>query len=295
MSEILATYQKHVRRQHVWVGLLIAVVLTGEMAFDIVERAIGRYLVWQNAGREKIGRSWEQAQQRGTAGVQLESVTRERRRQALELESISNFEELVQYVETNQQTMVPPSQFLQIYHQLPYFLQPLLFNPDSLVADARLQRVATVVVDGNRSRFNVVMLGSDHQTVRRASLSTEHMNLLINYGKERNLNVRSESRFSNYFLSAGEFWDLFESLHPLRRRQFIQEVPLLTESAGAITGVGISNQYANEFVEVAFAVSGIRAYVYYLPEDYVMDLLSPDREKAYEFYRLRRQAVFEKH
>ncbi len=293
MSELLAAYQKLVRRQYVWVGLMIAAVLAGEMAFDIVERAIGRYLVWQNAGREKIGRSWEQAQQRGTAGVQLESVTRERRRQALELESITNFEELVQYVETNQQSILPPSQFLQIYHQLPYFLQPLLFNPDSLVADARLQRVATVVADGNRSRFNVVMLGSGNQTVRRASLSTEQMNLLINYGKERNLNVRSENRFANYFLSAGEFWDLFESLHPLRRRQFIQEVPLLTESAGEITGVGISNQYANEFVEVAFAVSAIRAYVYYLPEDYVMDLLSPDREKAYEFYRLRRQQIFD--
>jgi hypothetical protein len=182
---------------------------------------------------------------------------------------------------------------LQIYHQLPYFLQPLLFNPDSLVADARLQRVANVVVDGNRSRFNVVMLGSGNQTVRRASLSAEQMNLLINYGKERNLNVRSESRFANYFLSAGEFWDLFESLHPLRRRQFIQEVPLLTESAGEITGVGISNQYNNEFVEVAFAVSATRACVYYLPEDYVMDLLSPDREKAYEFYRLRRRQIFD--
>jgi hypothetical protein len=293
MSEILATYQKVVRRQYLLIGLILGLVLIGEMAFDIVERAIGRYLVWQNAGREKIGRSWEQAQQRGTAGVQLESVTRERRRQALALESISNFEELVQYVETNQQTIVPPSQFLQIYHQLPYFLQPLLFNPDSLVADARLQRVANVVVDGNRSRFNVVMLGSGNQTVRRASLSAEQMNLLINYGKERNLNVGSESRFANYFLSAGEFWDLFERLHPLRRRQFIQEVPLLTESAGEITGVGVSNQYANEFVEVAFAVSGIRAYVYYLPEDYVMDLLSPDRQKAYEFYRLRRQQLFD--
>ena len=293
MSALLATYQKVVRRQYFLICLILGLVLIGEMAFDIVERAMGRYLVWQNAGREKIGRSWEQAQQRGTAGVQLESVTRERRRQALELESISNFEELVQYVETNQQTILPPAQFLQIYHQLPYFLQPLLFNPDSLVTDARTQRVANVVVDGNRSRFNVVMLGSNNQTVRRASLSIEQMNLLINYGKERNLNVRSESRFANYFFSAGEFWDLYESLHPLRRRQFIQEVPLLTESAGEITGVGISNQYTNEFVEVAFAVSGIRAYVYYLPEDYVMDLLSPDREKAYEFYRLRRQQIFD--
>jgi len=289
MSEFLATYQKFVRRQYVVIGAVLGLALLGEMLFDMTERAIGRYLVWQNAGREKIGRSWEQAQQRGAAGVQLESVTRERRRQALELESITNFDELVQYIETNQQTVLPPSQFLQIYHQLPYFLQPLLFNPDSLVTDARTQRVANVVVDGNRSRFNLVMLGPDNKTVRRAALNTDQMNLLMNYGKPRNLSVRSENRFANFFFTAPEFWNLFESLHPLRRRQFIQDVPLLTESAGEITAAGISNQYTNEFVEVAFALADNRAYIYFLPEDYVMDLLAPDRDRAFEFYRLRRQ------
>jgi len=294
MSEILAAYQKLVRRQYLIAGVIVGLLLLGEMAFDVVERGIGEYLVWQNSGREKIGRSWEQEQQRGTAGIQLESVTRERRRQVLELESISNFEELVQYAETNQQTILPPSQFLQIYHQLPYFLQPLIFNPDSLVTDARTQRAANVVVDGNRSRFNLVMVDSGNKTVRRASLNNEQMNLLINYGKEKNLNLRSENRFADYFFTASEFWNLFESLHPLRRRQFIQEVPLLTESAGQISAIGISNQNTNEFVEVAAAVSDNSAYIYYLPEDYVMDLLSPDKEKAYQFYRQRRQQIFEK-
>ncbi len=293
MSEILAAYQKLLYRHYLFAGLMIGLVVLGEMAFDIVERTVGRYLVWQNAGREKTGLSWEQAQQRGAASVQLENVTRERRQQALALESISNLEELAQYVETNQQTVLPPAQFLQIYHQLPYFLQPLLFNPDSLVTDARTLRTANVAVSGNRSQLNVVMLDAGSQTVRRAALNAEQMSLLMNYGKERNVNLRSESRFADYLFTANEFWNLFESLHPLRRRQFIQEVPLLTQTAGQITLVGISNQNANEFVEVALAVSDTRAYIYFLPEDYLMDLLSPDRAKAYEFYRLRRRSAFE--
>lgn len=293
MSEILAAYQKLLYRHYLFAGLIIGLVVFGEMAFDIVERTVGRYLVWQNAGREKTGLSWEQAKQRGTASVQLENVTRERRQQALELESISNLEELAQYVETNQQTVLPPAQFLQIYHQLPYFLQPLLFNPDSLVTDARTLRAANVAVSGNRSQLNIVMLDAGSQTIRRVALNAEKMNLLMNYGKERNLSIRNESRFADYFFTAAEFWNLFESLHPLRRRQFIQEVPLLTQAAGQITLVGISNQNANEFVEVALAVSDTRAYIYFLPEDYLMDLLSPDRAKAYEFYRLRRRSAFE--
>ncbi len=289
MSEFRTAYQKIVRQQYLWIGVIFALVLIGEMAFDVVERAIGTYLVWQNASHEKIGRSWEQEPKQIVADSLLANLTRKRRSQALEIESISNLEELVQYVETNQQAILPPAQFLQIYRQLPYFLQPLLAVPESLVTDARTQRLANVLAEGNRSLFNLLVLDADNRTLRRASLSADKIDLLVNYGKEQNLSVRRQARFANYLLNPNEFWDLFERLHPLRRRQFIEEVPLLAESAGQITAVGISSQNANEFVEVAFAISDSRACVYYLPEDYVMDLLSPDREKAFEFYRMRRQ------
>lgn len=289
MTEFRSTYQQLIRRQYLWVGVIFALVLAGEMAFDVVERAAGKYLVWQNASREKIGRSWEQEPKRIAADSLLANLTRKRRSQTLEIESISNLEELIQYVETNQQALLPPSQFLQIYRQLPYFLQPLIAAPDSLVADARAQRLANVLAEGNRSLFNLIMFDAGSQTIRRTSLNADKLDLLFKYGKEQSLNVRRQARFADYIFTADEFWDLFERLHPLRRRQFIEAVPLLTESAGQIIAAGISNQTGNEFVEVAFAISESRAYVYYLPEDYVMDLLSPDRERAFDFYRLRRQ------
>ncbi len=291
MTEFRSTYQQLIRRQYLWVGIIFATVLAGEMVFDVVERAAGKYLVWQNASREKIGRSWEQEPKRIAADSLLADLTRKRRGQTLEIESISNLEELIQYVETNQQALLPPSQFLQIYRQLPYFLQPLIAAPDSLVADARAQRLANVLAEGNRSLFNLIMLDAGNQTIRRTSLNADKLSLLFNYGKEQNLGVRRQARFANYVFAAEEFWDLFERLHPLRRRQFIEQVSLLTESAGQITAVGISNQTGSEFVEVAFAISDSRAYVYYLPEDYVMDLLSPYRERAFDFYRLRRQML----
>lgn len=289
MTEFRSTYQQLIRRQYLWVGVIFALVLAGEMAFDVVERAAGKYLVWQNASREKIGRSWEQEPKRIAADSLLANLTRKRRSQTLEIESISNLEELIQYVETNQQALLPPSQFLQIYRQLPYFLQPLIAAPDSLVADARAQRLVNVLAEGNRSLFNLIMFDAGSQTIRRSSLNADKLDLLFKYGKEQSLNVRRQARFADYIFTADEFWDLFERLHPLRRRQFIEAVPLLTESAGQIIAAGISNQTGNEFVEVAFAISESRAYVYYLPEDYVMDLLSPDRERAFDFYRLRRQ------
>ncbi|MGH7596319.1 MAG: hypothetical protein ACREOI_08195 [bacterium] len=289
MSEVRTVYKRIIRKQYVWVSIIFASVLAGEMAFDVVERAAGKYLVWQNVGREKIGRSWEQEPKRIAADSLLATLTRKRRSQTLEIESISNLEELIQYVETNQQAQLPPSQFLQIYRQLPYFLQPLIAAPDSLVADARAQRLANVLAEGDRSLFNLIMLDAGNQTIRRTSLNADKLFMLFNYGKEQNLDVRRQARFANYIFTADEFWDLFERLHPLRRRQFIEAAPLLTESAGQIVAVGISSQTGNEFVEVAFAISESRAYAYYLPEDYVMDLLSPDRERAFDFYRIRRQ------
>lgn len=291
MSEVRTIYNRIIRKQYVWVGIILATVLAGEMAFDVVERAIGKYLVWQNASREKIGRSWEQEPKRIAADSLLADLTRKRRNQTLEIESIFNLEELIQYVETNRQALLPPSQFLQIYRQLPYFLQPLIAPPDSLVADARTQRLANVLAEGNRSLFHLIMLDAGNRTIRRSSLNADKLSLLFNYGKEQSLAVRRQARFANYIFAADEFWDLFERLHPLRRRQLIETVPLLTEFAGQIIAVGISSQTGSEFVEVAFAISESRAYVYYLPEDYVMDLLSPDRERAFDFYRLRRQML----
>lgn len=258
------------------------------MNFGVAERAIGKYLSWQNPGRQKIGRSWEAEQQRITAGVRLESVTRELRRQTTALESISNFDDLAQYVETNQQALLSPGQFFQIYRELPIFLQYLLADPDSLVADARSQRLANVLINGNRSRFNLVVLDPYNRVIRQTSLTAAQMDRLVNYGKERTLNIHAEPRFSEYLFSAEEFFELFERLNPTRRHQFIRELPLLTESADQIVAVGISAQNQDEFVEVAFAIANDRAYIYFLPEDWVMDLLSPDRQRAFEFYWKRR-------
>jgi hypothetical protein len=115
------------------------------------------------------------------------------------------------------------------------------------------------------------------------------MDLIVNYGKEQALNLRDDPSFSEDLLSADEFFELFDRLAISRRHQFIRELPLLTEAAEQITAVGISSENYGEYVEVAFAISDMRVYVCFLPENWVMDLLSADRQRAYDFYWKRRQ------
>jgi hypothetical protein len=288
MSEFKTAYKRSISRQYLWLGLILMLALICEMTFDMAERVIGQYLTWQNQGRQKIGRSWEDEQQRIAAGVRLESVTRERRRQAMELESISNFEDLVQYVETNQQALLLPSQFLQIYRQLPEFFQPLLVDPDSLLEDAREQRLANVLANGNRSRFNVAILDPYDSIIRQNSLNELQMNMLINHGKECDLQVRNEARFAENLFNADDFFALLAELSADRRYRLLRELLLLTESAGQIEAVGISGRPIDDFTEIAFAVSDNRAYVYYLPENWILELLLADRRRAIDFYWKRR-------
>jgi len=77
MSDLHIAYRRLLRRQDaVWI-LAALVVVVAELGFDVIERGIGRYLVWQNSGRQRIGRSWEAAQSRAVAGTRLEQAQQE--------------------------------------------------------------------------------------------------------------------------------------------------------------------------------------------------------------------------
>jgi len=46
------------RQNRIWAGVFLLLFLSLEFRFDIIERGVGMYLVWQNDGRQKVGRSW---------------------------------------------------------------------------------------------------------------------------------------------------------------------------------------------------------------------------------------------
>ncbi|MFQ5632595.1 MAG: hypothetical protein ACE5I1_27825, partial [bacterium] len=57
-------------------------------------------------------------------------------------------------------------------------------------------------------------------------------------------------------------------------QSFLQAMPALFEFAQPTTRIAISNKITNNLVEVAVATDNLRAFLYYLPEEWINDLVS---------------------
>jgi len=243
-----------------------------------VEQAAGRYLVWQNPVRQKIGRSWQEDRGRLVASTRLEKLTRDVRQRMSAVESISSFDELVSYTESNSTILLPPAQFSLIYNELPEIFQPLLVPTSVLVVLRKDEKIANVLVNRYSDRLEINLLNAHDQIVHRVSLSNEQIEMIVNYGKERQMDVRTVDRFAERVISASEFLDILDRQFYDDRVNLIRALPVLTDLGTEWVRVAFANKINAGFVETAFALDDYTAIIYYLPEEWVIDFILRPRE-----------------
>ncbi|MFQ5631990.1 MAG: hypothetical protein ACE5I1_24735, partial [bacterium] len=103
-----AVYRKWNRRNWFVAILALAVLFVLEWQFFFIERAIGRYLVWNNLGREQLGPQWEKANSRLAAGSRLENVAFERREAERKLGNLHTFGQVLDFMADQQQFELAP-------------------------------------------------------------------------------------------------------------------------------------------------------------------------------------------
>lgn len=275
MSEIRGGYKKLVRRQYR--GWLIAAVVLflAELSYGVFERGIGRYLVWQNASRQKIGRSWEAAQSRLLANTRLEAAQQAIRQRTGKLESLTDFEQLLNFVRANQQTLLPLSQFAVIYRALPEIFQPLLVPPDLLLASVRDRRAASALCTFTESTIAIFLLDAQDRAVYQARLANEQLQMITRHGREQQLDVISTERFAERVFPVEVFYRGLERLSPEEQGWLLRQLPILTEPDSRFMRFAVSDHMIDGFVEVAFAIDAYRSRIYYLPEKWVVEFLLP--------------------
>lgn len=280
MSEITLEYRKHVRTTWLWVGSFALLILVGEAGFNLVERALGRYLVWHNTGREKIGRSWQEDQNRLVANTNLEKITQVRREQLSLIAGISKFEELVNFTAASARTELPPEQFGFIYRELPAIFRPLLVPTGNMVSFNRERNVTNVTINRHADRLDLFLLDANNTVLYQTSLPNDQIEMIANHGKERQIDVRTVARFSGRILNAREFFDVLDRKFYDERAEMIKELPVLTDPSTYLVRVGFSNRVTAGFVETAFALDDGRAIIYYLPEEWTTDFIMKAGEHA---------------
>ena len=274
MPDIRSEYRHFKRWQTRFIMAAMVSFLVAEGMFDIVERALGRYLVWQNTGRERIGRTWQEGENRLTANTQLEQITRTVRERLSAVEGISDFEELVEFVNSQSRVVLTPEQFNDLYQELSPIFRALVIPPEELMTLHHHQGLANIVVERQNEKLQFLLLNAGNQVIRRCELTKELTGMLVNHGKELALDVRTAERFSGHVLTAAEFFEVLDRQFVDDRDRWLEAVPVLTDVSATVERVAFANSITAGFVETAFALDNFRARVYYLPEEWTIDFIA---------------------
>lgn len=268
MSAFQAQYRRFARKPLYLAAAAFALLFAAEIAFNLVERALGHYLVWQNAGRPKIGRTWQEGENRLAAHTRVEEITRTMRERVRALSSITTFDELSAFLNVNPSITLAPEQFGIIYQSLPEFFRPLLVPAEELIKISRAPGLAEILVERRQEELEVVFITPGKQAAYRSVLGREQAAMLANHGREIVLDLRTAERFREQVLSSAEFFEILDRQFVDDRARLIRELPVLTDLGAAIVRVAFSNEITAGFVETAFALDDARARIYYLPEEW---------------------------
>jgi len=276
---IKSEYKRLARKPYVMVGAALVVLLAAEVGWHVAERSIGKYLLWQNPGREKIGRSWQEDQNRLAAHTRLEQITRDQRERVTELEGIATFTELAAYLRTNPRLVLPASQFSLIYQSVPELFRSALLPAGEVVAIHREGQITSLLVDQLADRLSLNFMNAGNQLVYQTSLPNEQVEMMQNHGRELQLDLRTEERFQEHMLTAVEFFDILDRQFYDERANIIKTVPVLTDFSAELVRVAFANKIISGFVETAFALDDMRVRIYYLPEEWTIVFTSRSRSE----------------
>lgn len=271
MSSIRSEYRRFALKPYLWIGAGVLLLLAAEMAFDVVEHALGRYMVWQNAGREKVGRSWKEGENRLLASTQLEQITRDVRERNSAMASITTMSDLLDFLNANGRAVLSPEQFGIIYQSLPEFFRPLVVPPEELIEIHRGQTLANVLAEFSNEHLEILLLARNNQAAFRSELTNEQLAVLANHGKELALDLRTSERFQEHQISYEEFLRILDRKFIDDRTKILRELPVLTDLGVNVTRVAFSRRSTAGFIETAFAFDDFHARIYYLPEQWVSD------------------------
>ncbi len=280
MSSLRSEYRRFVHKPYLWIGAVLLLLLVAEMSFDIIEHALGRYMVWHNPGREKIGRSWKEGENRLLASTQLEQITRDVRQRNTAMASITTFSDLLDFLNANGRAVLAPEQFGVLYQNLPEFFRPLVIPSEDLIAIHRQQPLSNVLVERSSDRMELALLDQNNQAAYRRTLSNEQLTVLANHGKEVALEAGSAERFQAAQFEYQDFLEALDRKFVDDRAKIMRELPVLTDLGVNVQRVAFSSRSVAGFVETAFVLDDFHARIYYLPEEWISDFTN--RSMRYE-------------
>ena len=272
------------RRNFLIFTAVFVVFVICELMFHFIEVGIGQYLVWQNEGRERVGRSWTDAENQLAAGSSLENYSQKIRQQERDLNNIHTFRELLQALTNKSSMTLPAAHFLRIYSSIPQNLNAVLISPDSLIQYRISGNLENVYTELTENGLRCYFLDNENQFLHVSLVEGSALDMFVKHGNSIVMDIASEARFQSRTFDLSRFQQLIDELPFDMKNNFLRAMPALVQFAGPSTKVAISDEITNNFHEVAIANDNIRAFIYYIPADWVNELIEVLDEQDFDQY-----------
>ncbi|PIQ95604.1 MAG: hypothetical protein COV67_14055 [Nitrospinae bacterium CG11_big_fil_rev_8_21_14_0_20_56_8] len=222
-------------------GALLLVFCLFEFYGNIVERAIGNYLKWQNSDRPQLGRIWERDRKAVLAQRKIESIRELRTVREQTARDIGSLRELLEGIDVASGQLISREKFLQLFYDFPGDWPAQLISPYDLIQIDANKSWDRVLLKRFGPWITIEFIDPENLPVKEIFLS---LDLLMDPHSDRTLRrgTLEEAEFrSNRIFSADQFLSLLKRLDPKTQQEVFPDPRWFLEKGYNITRVGVSD------------------------------------------------------
>lgn len=218
--------------------LFFATLLGLEVYGHVIERGVGYYLKWHNAGRQQLGRVWDKERKNIIAQNKVQSILSTLDSQERSIESVESFKALFDTL-TSPRT-ISRAKFLQLYFDNPGQLSPEIISPYELLEIDSDKSWSRVYLDRSASSITMNFIDRDniplHKIVLPATIFSDVQSLrTVKHGSLEDAGFEGHLIFS-----VKQFVPLIQTLDPTTQKMLFPDPKWFLQNSYHITRVGLS-------------------------------------------------------
>ena len=244
-------------------GVAVLALLSTELKFDWLERAVGGYLVSTNTERPESGAIWETGRKTQAARTTVERLATDREAYQRMARNAGSLSEIVGTLSPGQGVMLSAEHFRELYQNLPQGFSAEMLSPFDLLRLVSGGRWSRTYLEKSADGLMVYLLEPNNHVLRQVKVDAASLAVLARGSTAASRSLEDLSGFKDRIYPAERFFAVMASLPADVQRSLIPQPERLLEVPGKITRVGISDESAAGLVEIGFeARSGSRLRVF---------------------------------
>ncbi|MBN2089141.1 hypothetical protein JW964_05995 [candidate division KSB1 bacterium] len=231
--------------------IIIMLLLLLEGLFDIGEIGLGRFIAWTNSYRPQTGPIWQREIKGETATQQLQEIEPLPEQKVFE---VSNFNEVLNQLESNPDVRILKKNFLKIYTQLPYNIAQQIISPYELLKLIPEQSWTHCSISRDADELRIYFLDSENQLIRDNYFSMSGYIETTQSDEASGMLLEEQEEFQGRVVTRDDFLAAYNSL-PLSTKIFVMNDPMqLIRWGDAMNYAAVSRYIVDGAVTIGFQV-----------------------------------------